>query len=187
VPFDQMPFASSSLLVRLDGPLTSGMRRALRDAVWRWERDVPLDAMRTMDDVAAELLATPRTLGRVLLAFAGLAGLLMTLGIHGIVAQSVVQRRRDLAIRRALGATRGSVISSVVRRSAIATLVGLGLGVLLVALSAGLLRPFAVEVPPTDGTTVSLALLLLLLVAVLGALPPALRAARLSPAAVLRD
>lgn len=187
VPFEQVPFASANLLVRTTGPLTSSVTRNLRAAVWRHERAVPFEALRSMEDVARDFLATPRTLGRVLAAFAGIAGLLVMIGIHGILAQAVSQRRRELAIRRALGATNGGIIGNVVWRAAVATAIGLGAGGLLIALTSGVLRPFTFEVGTADPIVAALTALLLFGIATLGALVPAWRAARVSPAAALRD
>jgi predicted permease len=187
VPFEQMPFASANLIVRTGAPVSDAFVRGLRSIVWRHERGVPFDGLRSMEDVAGEFLATPRTLSRVLIAFAGVAGLLMMIGIHGILAQTVTQRRRDLAIRRALGATRGGVIRNVVGRSAAACAVGSVIGASLVMLSGAALRPFTFDVPAADPLVVLSTLFLLVAAATLGALVPALRAARLSPAAAMRE
>ena len=187
VPFEQMPFASASLLVRMTVPLTSSVVRNLRAAVWRHERAVPFEGMRSMEDVASDFLATPRTLSRVLATFAGIAGLLVMIGIHGILAQAVSQRRRELAIRRALGATNGGVVGNVVGRAAVATAIGLAAGGSLVALASGVLRPFTFEVGTADPIVATLTALLLFAIATLGAIVPAWRAARVSPAAALRE
>jgi putative ABC transport system permease protein len=187
VPFEQMPFASANLLVRTTVSPKASLVHALRRAVWRYERAVPFDDLRSMEDVAGAFLATPRTLGRVLLAFAAVAGLLMMIGIHGILAQTVGLRRRELAVRRALGAPNGSVIATVIGQTALATSVGLVIGAVLVILSAEILRPFAFEVPGTDPVVMLSTGFLMLSVAMIGAAIPAWRAAKLSPATVLRE
>jgi putative ABC transport system permease protein len=187
VPFEQMPFASANLLIRARTPATAGLVSGLRTAVWRHERAVPVDGLRSMEVVASAFLATPRALSRVLSAFGAIAAVLVMIGIHGILAQTVSQRRRDLAIRRALGATNAGVIATVAGRAAVATGLGLGIGVVLVLLSAEFLRPFAFEIGMMDPTVAVSTATVLLTTLALGALAPAWRAARVSPAEALRE
>jgi putative ABC transport system permease protein len=187
VPFEQMPFTSSNLLVRISRPATAGLTASVRSVVWRHERAVPVEALRSMEEVASAFLATPRTLSNVLVAFGGIAAVLVMIGIHGILAQTLSLRRRELAIRRALGATHGDVIGNVASRATGAVGLGLGVGALLVLLSARTLRPFVFEIGMTDPLVAVSTTLFILTTVAIGVAAPAWRAAQVSPADALRE
>jgi ABC-type antimicrobial peptide transport system permease subunit len=120
-------------------------------------------------------------------ALAGLALVLATVGIYGVVSQLVAERSREIGLRVALGGTRGSVVTLVVRRGLNAVLVGVAVGLV----AAGLLGTAAgkglVGVKPLDPLTYSVVTALLVLAAFVACLVPAGRAARVDPMVALRQ
>jgi putative ABC transport system permease protein len=112
--------------------------------------------------------------------------LLAAIGIYGVLAQGVVERTREFAVRTAVGASRASIIGQVGREAigmaAIGTVVG---GAIAVAMSRGLVA-LLFETSPLDGLTYASVAVLLLIAAVLSAIVPAWRAARIAPAVALQ-
>jgi ABC-type antimicrobial peptide transport system permease subunit len=128
------------------------------------------------------------------LAIAGLAGifgvlaaLLAALGLFGTLAQLVEERRRELGVRLALGATRLRLVGGVIGGAAAPVIRGLVLGGLAVAAAAPLLSPWMFDITPHDPLTWCAAAALLAGVALAGAGLAAARAARLSPSEALRS
>ena len=159
---------------------------ALRRIVAAADPDQPVAAVRTMDDIL-ELDVADRHQQMLLLgAFAGLALLLASLGLYGVLSYVVLQRSRELGLRMALGATTGSVMRLVVARGLTLTAAGLAIGLALAwALTRtlqNLLYGVAAGDPATFGTVVGV----LALIALAACYLPARRAARLDPIAVLR-
>lgn len=130
----------------------------------------------------------PRRLTMVLLAsFAGLALVLASVGLYGVMALSVTQRTRELGIRIALGAKRGDVLRLVLGQGAALAGVGLALG-LLGALGAGrVLMSVLYQVGSLDGIALLAAMAALGLVAMLACYVPARRATRVDPMVALRQ
>lgn len=117
----------------------------------------------------------------------GLLGLvLVTVGIYGTVSYIVVQRTREVGIRMALGARRGDVLLLILRESAQPVLFGLGIGLVLAAGVAWLLRYVLYGVPLLDAVSFGGVSTLLLTVALLAAFFPSRRATRVDPMVALR-
>ena len=119
--------------------------------------------------------------------FAGLAILMVVVGLYGVLAQLVGYRRHEIGIRMALGATREGMARMILRQGGI--LIGTGLAVgLLVSVALGqLVKSFLYQVPPLDGWTYAAVVLVSLPVGLLASLIPALRAASIEPMQALRD
>jgi putative ABC transport system permease protein len=186
VPITQNPWFSASVALRTTGdPLT--MAGALRAAVARVDKELALTGVRSMDEIAGESAARPRFRARLLGGFALLALVLGAVGIFGVLAFSVSQRRREFGIRMAVGAQAGDVLSLVIMRGLKLAAAGIALGLAgatLVSQSAsGLL--FGVE--PLDPAAYGVAAAVLAAVALAAAVVPAWRAARVDPAVTLRE
>jgi putative ABC transport system permease protein len=111
-------------------------------------------------------------------SFAGVAILMVLTGLYGVLSQLVGQRRREIGIRMALGASRGSIQGMILRRASVLTIVGLAVG-LPASLAVGrLLRAFLYGVKPTHGLTYVAVAIVLLAVSISGALIPARSAAK---------
>ena len=113
--------------------------------------------------------------------------LLGTAGIYGLLAYSVAQRRREIGIRMALGAARPRILAAVVRDGVLLAIVGVLVGSALAAAFARTLRTFVWGVSTLDPFTYLAVAAILIAVAILASLVPALRAVRLDPVRVLRD
>ena len=174
-----------SLVVRTTGdPLKSA--EAIRHAVWSVDPNQPVTRIRTMDDVLdAELLARNTQLTLVG-TFAVLALAIAAVGLYGLLSYGVSQRMRDIGVRIALGARRATVITDVTRQSL--TLVGIALAAGLAGAFAAtrLLATWLFEVSPADPVTFGLTALVLVVAAIAACVGPAVRAASVQPAEILR-
>ena len=187
VPFLQDPHWAMDLVVRTaSDPLSAAS--AVTAAVQEVDRDQPVSGITTMERALSDTVARPRLRSFILGAFAALALLLAAVGLYGIIAQSVAQRRQEIGIRIALGAGRPEVLRLVLRQGLGLTLAGLAAGlVLAVAVGAtGWLATLLYGVEPMDFVTFAAVPLVLLVVAVAASLLPALRATRVDPLTVLR-
>jgi len=120
-------------------------------------------------------------------AFAALAVGLAALGIYGIVAHSVAERRRELGVRIALGASAGHVLHVVLREGNVLALAGIAVGLWCTKETVGWLRAFSFEEDQYDAPLFAAMALVLFAVAVIAALVPALRATRIDPVESLRS
>jgi predicted lysophospholipase L1 biosynthesis ABC-type transport system permease subunit len=159
---------------------------AVRRLVGLADPNVATSSLRTMEQVLESSVAARRFNMRLLLIFASLSIVLAACGLHALMACSVVQRTREIAIRMALGARPAGVLQSFVGRGLRLAIAGIGLGLagalLLTRSVAGLLYGVA----PTDASTFLLAPLVLAVVAVLASYIPARRIMRMKPMAALR-
>jgi predicted permease len=163
--------------------LAQTINRTVRDV----DPTVPVARLRDMDAVFVESIRRPRLLAQLLGAFAGLALLLAAIGTYGVLAYMVVERRREIGIRMALGADRSSVLAHVMKQGLLLTAIGIAAG-LAGALGVNrLIASLLFGVQPTDPTTLAAVMATITLVAVVACGLPAWRASRLDPNVVLRD
>jgi ABC-type antimicrobial peptide transport system permease subunit len=162
--------------------VTTAMRTALREL----DPTLPLSNVKTMDDRFRARTAAPRLLMSVLIAFAILTGTLAAIGVYGLLACVVNDRRRELAIRLALGAQPGALARLVTVQGLGLALAGIVLGLFVAQLSRGLLQAVLFQTQVTDVAATATTGGLLLLAAGLACLAPARRAARVPPAEGLR-
>jgi putative ABC transport system permease protein len=141
----------------------------------------------SMTDVVTRQTAPWRFAMRVLSGFGGLAALLATVGLIGLVSLSVALRRKELGIRSALGATPARLRQHVLTEIVWTALAAASAGTLATLLLGRLLKGLLVETPPHDPLSIAAAALLTLTAGLIGCLRPAGRAARTDPAEVLRD
>jgi hypothetical protein len=133
-----------------------------------------------------EAYAKPGLRAAVCSGFATLALLMTVIGLYGVMSQLVLERRRDLGLRMALGATPGSLIGLVVGRSLMLTSVGIALGAVGSATAIWLMRRFLLTSPGRPLILVGVAAVMLAIAAIAG-LAPAWRAARIDPVTALRE
>ena len=181
----QFPFRAMTIAARGADTATivSGMRQALRDL----DPSIPLSNVATMDERMVTATAAPRLLTAVLTTFAVLTGLLAAIGVYGLLAWTVSERRRELAIRLALGAQPGALARLVTRQGLTLTAGGVVLGLLGAQLASGVLQAVLFQTQTTDVAAMAGAATLLLLAALAACLAPARRAARVSPTEGMRD
>jgi predicted permease len=148
--------------------------------------NVPIFSTGTMSEHLSVMLF-PARMGAVLLAAFGALGLILaSVGLYGVVAASVSRRTREIGIRMAIGAERGTVLRLVVKEGMILTAIGLaaGLGISLAALRV--LRGLLYGIAPSDPVTFLAVALLLAMVALVANLIPAVRATEVDPLVALR-
>jgi len=189
IPYAERPLGSFTLTVRTATAPTA-LKELVRRTVHALDPDLVVSHLRTMDEVVHGSLARQRFQTLLLGVFAGLAVVLAAVGLYGVMAYSVRQRRREVGIRMALGARLGDVMRSVLREGMVLVAWGLALGLLaawgLTRLLSTLLSGLLYEVPATDPWTWLGGAVLLALVALLACWLPARRAARVDPATALR-
>nr|WP_255441911.1 ADOP family duplicated permease [Corallococcus sp. Z5C101001] len=159
---------------------------ALRKELEALAPGVPLTYVRTQDDVVRADSSTERSLALLASTLGACALVLAVVGLSGVLLYSVRQRTRELAVRRALGASAWSVASLVLRDAVQLAGIGLVLGVPAALVAAHLGRSFLFGVAPDDVVTLSAATALLFVICVVASLLPVLRAARLPVSEALR-
>jgi ABC-type antimicrobial peptide transport system permease subunit len=129
----------------------------------------------------------PQRFAATLVGSFGAIGLLLScIGLYGVLAHDVTQRKRELGIRMALGARSAHVLRLVVRRAVVLVALGCLGGLGIAAMVTGFLRSFLYQVEPLDTVTFAAVPMLLAIVALLASYAPARRAVRLNPQEVLR-
>jgi putative ABC transport system permease protein len=186
VPQRQNPWFWSAISVKTAGD-PGGLTRAVQAAVARVDRQEALTRIRTMDQVLAETVSTPRFLACLTGAFAGIALALAAVGIFGVLAFSVGQRTREFGIRLAVGAQSGQVLWMVLGEAMQIAGAGTGAGLIAAAVLTRSLSTLLFGVVPLDALTFIAAAGLLGLVALAACLAPAWRASRVDPASVLHQ
>jgi len=147
----------------------------------------PVEAVRTMDEVRDEQLASQRFSALLLGAFAALALVLATVGIYSVLSYIVRGRAREIGIRSALGASTGDVLRLVVREGMTPALAGIAAGALAALLASVALQRLVFGVSASDPATLAAVGGTLAAVALAACLVPAWRATRIDPAITLRD
>ena len=184
-PFEQWPLVSMYLTVRASVEPTS-LVPELRQAIWKVDRDVPLSEIRSGATLVRGVTGDERLISSVVSLFAAVALVLGMVGVFAVVSFSVACRNRELGIRVALGAQRGTVIGTVLRQGLKLTGAGLGLGLLGAVASGQILESRLFEVGTLDGPTL-LAVAAVLAVAALASTGlPAVRAGAIDPVRVIQ-
>lgn len=182
--YEQYPI-NVSLVAR--GTLdTRSLLGSLRRAVAEADPRQAVYNVRTMDEVVAASVAQRRTNTQLITAFSAAALLLAIVGVYGVVAYGVAQRRRELGIRAALGATSSDLARLVAREGLAMAVAGVVLGLAGAYACSRVIASMLYGVTPTDAATFVLAPSLLLVLVVGATLVPARRAARLDPTEVMR-
>ena len=181
-----LPFyAPKDLVIRTAGDplaITGTVRRIVHAA----DPELPLSDVRTMEDVVGLETAPRRTQTAVLALFAGIAILLAGVGLHGLLAFGVAQRRQEIGVRLALGATRARIVRLVVAEGFALAVAGSVAGVALALAVSRWFSSLLAGVAPADPATYAGASLLILLVVAAGTMMPAWRAVRVDPVTALR-
>ncbi len=188
LPTVQHHFADSRmvLVVRGTGALAA-LVPAVRAAIRGVDPTVPIATVNRMTDLVAQNAATRRFALTVFQGFGLAALLLAALGLYGVLAASVTERTREIGIRSALGASRGSILGLVARSAFALTGLGVVLGVGGALVGTELLTSLLYGVTPTDRATLVAVGALLLVVALAAAVVPAWRAVRVDPVVALRE
>lgn len=175
-----------SLVVRTSGA-AAALIPAVRRAIWSVDKDQPIVRVTAMSDLVAASAAERRFAQTVFQAFAIAALLLAAAGIYGVLSGSVAERLREIGVRSALGASRGSILALVARQGITLTALGIAIGVAGALAATRVIATLLFGVSALDPVTYFGVTSLLLLVSLVACALPAWRAARVDPAATLRS
>jgi len=140
-----------------------------------------------MEELSSSAIGAPRFLTLLVTGFAAIALLLTVLGVYGLLAYSVIQRTREIGVRMALGATRGGVLTMVLKRAMRLVIMGLIIGLAGAAGESYLVQTMLYCVHPDNVLLAAAACCLILLTSLVAAYLPARRAAAVDPIQALRS
>jgi hypothetical protein len=162
--------------------LTLTLRRFLRDAVPRGA----FQQVRPTRDMYDRVIAAHAFLADTFAALALVALLICACGVYSVLSYAVAQRQRDFAVRIALGASRDTIVRTVIRDAAVMALAGTGIGAFLAMWSSQFVDPFLLDLYRIDALSLVIAESVLIAVALTAAAIPALRASRSNPVDIIR-
>jgi putative ABC transport system permease protein len=190
LPFAQQAASPAAEHVHLMARSTAdplALVTAVEQAIWRVDKTLAPYNVSAMDRYYSASIGRERLGAGFMLGFAAFGLVLSALGVYGVMAFSVAQRKVEIGIRMALGGRPGDILPLVLRRGVLLIALGIGLGV---AASAGLNRVLAsilTEIGPLDSPVLAGAAGLILIAGVVAALVPALRAAHLDPVVAMKS
>jgi ABC-type antimicrobial peptide transport system permease subunit len=159
---------------------------AIREAVSEVDRNIPLFDVKTQRRQAEQSLTQERLFATLSSFFGLLALLLACIGLYGVMSYAVARRTNEIGIRMALGATAPRVIRLVMRETMLLVVIGVVIGLGAALASARLIENMLFGLAPRDPVTISLATLLMVMVAALAGYLPARRASKVDPMIALR-
>jgi ABC-type antimicrobial peptide transport system permease subunit len=185
-PHAQTPMGAVTLALRTRGdPLAlAGLARQTVQAV---DADVPISEVRSLEQVMSESVARPRLIMALLLVFAGVGVVLGAVGVYGVIAYAVGERRREIGVRIALGAEPSRVAGSVVARGVRYASIGVVIGLAGALAVTRVMRTLVFGVSTTDPATFGLLSVFLVVVAAVASYLPARQAAKTDPMVALRN
>jgi putative ABC transport system permease protein len=186
-PFSQAVYSGDLYVTLRVGGDPKSVIPAFRRVVTDLDRGLPLMLVSTLDELVDASIVAPRFRTMLIGGFAALAGVMALLGVYGVLGFVVAQRKHEIALRGALGATSSRVVWEVVAHGMRITLGGVIVGLAGAAGAAFTVRTMVFGVSTTDPSTYIAAVVGLAIVAGLGSWLPARRAARVDPMLVLRE
>jgi predicted permease len=184
--YSQTTLPAQTLVVGTKGD-AAAYARAIRTAVASIDPAIPVYDVKTMRQQVDESLAQARLRSALLAVFSGIALVLASLGLYGMIACVVTERRQEIGIRMALGARAMEVRRMVVGQALKLTGIGLAAGAVGSAIAARLVENFLYGVSAADPATYAATVAIFLAVTVVASFLPAHRATRVNPLTVLRD
>ncbi|HET9831761.1 MAG TPA: FtsX-like permease family protein, partial [Vicinamibacterales bacterium] len=186
VSADRNPIPTLNVIVR-----TGLDSRALAGTIQRLVRNLdpslPVIRLQDMDEVFETAISRPRLIAQLLTIFGALALLLAGIGTYGVLSYMVNERRKEIGIRMALGATRPSVLAMVVSQGLRTTGVGLAVGVMLTLAIGRLMTSLLFGVGASDPTTIAAVVALIGAIALIACYLPGYMATRVDPMIALRE
>ena len=184
-PYKQWASGPMTIVVRT-AQEPAALAAAVRAEIWKLDPNLPISAMRTMQEIVSSAVAQRRFQMMLTSLFAVVALLLGAVGVYGVVSYSVACRTRDIGLRIALGALRADVMRWVFASGMRPVLIGLGVGLVGAIAVASTLRSLLFEVAPADPLALGTVALVLLLASAAACYLPARRAAAMDPILALR-
>lgn len=185
-PYVQRPRRTMQVVVRAEGDASS-LAGPLRAALRERDPSLPIWNVTTMEDRISASVAPRRFTAGILTGFGAAALLLAAIGVYGVTAYGVARRRREFAVRLALGASRVGVRRLVLRQAIMVAAAGLGFGLPAALVVARMVRSMLFGIPPWDPVTLATSVLLLMVLVVTAAWIPARRATLEDPVTALRE
>jgi putative ABC transport system permease protein len=185
VPYAQNGWNTGMVTVRAQGPAAAAIR-SMREVLKSVDPGIALANVSTMEETMSRALASDRLIAILLGVFATLALVLAAVGIFGVLSYTVEQRTRELGIRVALGAQGRDLARLVVRETTPMVAGGIAAGLVIGVVLSRVVAALFYEMRPGDPLTFGGVAVLLAIVALVAALVPARRAARVDPTQVLR-
>jgi len=185
IPYWYRGNRSTSLVIRT-GMDPASIAAGARAAMHQLDPELPVPPFKKMQDIVSASVAERKFQLTLVLAFAGIALVLACLGIFGVVSYTVAQRRGEMGIRLALGATAGDLRTMVVRQGLAPVLIGLACGIAAALTMARVLEGLLFGVKATDPWTLLAVSAVLIGVAAAACYIPAMRASRADPLSALR-
>jgi ABC-type antimicrobial peptide transport system permease subunit len=186
LPYPQWPDGNVSIVAKARNGDASSLVQPLRALLQTLDRDVPMSAVRSMNQITSAAVAQPRLYLVLIASFAGTAMLLSAIGLYGVLAYAVGQRTREIGIRLALGAKQGEVLRMIMTQAGRLAITGVAIGLVAAVIASRALRSQLFQIAPTDTFTYALVGIGLLAVALVASWIPARRASRIDPLSALR-
>jgi putative ABC transport system permease protein len=186
VPFVQSPWPQAGLAIRTFGDPGS-MTKSITAVVLSLDPDLPLDQVKTMDQLVNESLAGDRFSTVLFASFAGVALLLAAIGIYGVMSFAVAQRTHEIGLRMALGAGPNQVLRLVLKEGMLLAFAGLVVGLAGTYFVGRVMKTLLYQVNATDPAAISSVAAVLLLSALCACYVPARRATQVDPMVALRE
>jgi predicted permease len=184
-PYDQEPAVSPFFTVK--AAESESIASAVRSKFSEIDAELPLFDVRTMEEITTLSLQSRRTAMFIATAFGIVAMMLSAVGIYGVLAYLVVQRRREIGIRMALGSTVGGIFRLVLREGLTITIAGLAVGLLAATQLRSVIEGEIYGIQPLDPIVLAGAAIALVTIALTACIVPALRASRVDPVMVLHE
>jgi predicted permease len=175
-----------NIVVRTSGGDPAALSGAVRQAVWSVDKDQTISSVATLEDTIGRAVSRPRLLASLLVLFGVLGLALGALGIYGVLAFTVSQRRQEIGVRVALGATPRTVLGMILGQGMRLSALGVVVGIAGAAALAGTMQAVLYDVPAIDTVTFVQTVAVLMLTALLASWLPARRALAIDPAMALR-
>ncbi len=185
IPFSQIPWPNAGIAVRTAEDPAS-MSKSISAAVHSVDPQVALADTQTMDEVRDEGVSGDRFNMILFAGFAGVALLLASIGIYGVMSFSVTQREHEIALRMAMGATRARVVALVIKEGVVLASIGLGLGLVGAYFVGRAMQSTLFGIGAIDLSAFAVVGLILMTTALLACYLPAQRAASVEPMTILR-
>ncbi len=186
LPYQQEHWGTMALIVRAQSGTAATLTPAIRRELAVIDKDQPIHSFQSLEESVTGLSEDERFSTLLLAAFAGLAALLASVGIYGVMSYTVTQRTQEIGIRLALGAQMGDVLKLILRQGLALAAVGIAIGLAGALALTGVMENLLFEVSATDPVIFVSIPVLLLAVALLACWIPARRASRVDPMIALR-
>jgi predicted permease len=159
----------------------------IRAVVREIEPTAPIVRLREMDDVLQDSIRRPRLLSQIVSIFAGLALLIAVVGTYGLLSYTVTNRRSEIGIRMALGASRAGILAQMLRRGLALVLIGTAVGATAAIGLSRFIASLLFGIAATDATTFVVVVAAVVVVGTLACWIPAWQASRLDPLPLIRE